>query len=107
MPYGISGNVSIRLIDSNRWWFAKGLDSFSVDFLYIEVKYTTGRDIPDAPSDLTVTKENGSVVLNWSDNSDNESGFEIQRKVRRKSWTTLAAVGADSNSYVDENPEGY
>lgn len=36
---------------------------------------------PDAPSDLIITnRTSSSVLLSWTDNSDNEEGFVIQKK---------------------------
>lgn len=37
-----------------------------------------------------------SVLLTWSDNSDNESGFNIERN-----GILYGSVGADVNSFID------
>ena len=44
------------------------------------------------------------LTLTWSDNSSNESGFNIERRVGiTGSYTQLASVGINVNSYSDSN----
>jgi Chitinase A, N-terminal domain len=53
--------------------------------------------VPAAPSNLTASAVSSSQVnLAWSDNSDNETRFEIQRNS-----AALASVSADVTSYSD------
>jgi len=43
-----------------------------------------------------------SITLNWSDNSNNESGFRIERKTGSiGSYTQIANVAANIRSYID------
>lgn len=42
------------------------------------------------------------LVLSWTDNSNNEFGFKIERGVDGSNFTPLATVGADVTTYVDE-----
>jgi hypothetical protein len=39
--------------------------------------------------------------LSWSDNSDNEEGFEIQRSASNTTFTTIAIVGTNVSSFTD------
>ncbi|MDQ8199292.1 Ig-like domain-containing protein [Pelagicoccus enzymogenes] len=41
------------------------------------------------------------VVLTWSDNSDNEDGFNIERAAGDGVFETIAQVGADVQTYTD------
>jgi hypothetical protein len=43
----------------------------------------------------------GVVQLNWTDESSDESGFQIERKVVGGSWSSLATVGPNVSSYLD------
>ena len=53
-----------------------------------------------APSNLTATPISSSQInLTWQDNSDNDSGFEIQRKTGSGSYSQIATVGAGVTSY--------
>src|SRR5207237_321442 len=46
-----------------------------------EQNATTLSNSPVAPSGLTITSvTSGTVILAWTDNSNNETGFKIQRK---------------------------
>jgi len=42
------------------------------------------------------------LALSWTDNSDNETGFEIERSTDGETFTLYATVGEDVNTYVDE-----
>ncbi|HDH97115.1 MAG TPA: hypothetical protein ENF73_05250, partial [Proteobacteria bacterium] len=60
----------------------------------------------NAPSDLTAEYAEGAVVLNWTDNSDNEDGFYIYREyvtAGEKEFEKIGEVGADVTTYVDED----
>ena len=57
---------------------------------------------PNAPSGLTATATSAIVVtLNWTDNSNNETGFEIHRSTTGSggSYTLLTTTTADVNTY--------
>jgi len=41
--------------------------------------------------------------LSWSDNSDNEEGFEIQRGNSDREFVVIAIVGTNANGYIDLN----
>jgi len=57
---------------------------------------------PAAPSGLTATLQAGpQVSLAWVDNSNNETGFVIERATDGVNFSVLATVGADTISYVD------
>ncbi|MDZ7364066.1 MAG: fibronectin type III domain-containing protein [candidate division KSB1 bacterium] len=62
---------------------------------------TTLPDIPAAPSGLTATAvSNTQINLSWTDNSSNESGFKIERKLTSGiTFTQIATVSANVTSY--------
>jgi len=41
------------------------------------------------------------IDLAWTDNSNNETAFEIQRSKDAATWTLLASAGANSVAYSD------
>ena len=43
----------------------------------------------------------GDLRLYWQDNSDNEAGFEIWRRVNDGAWALIAATNADDATFVD------
>jgi Fibronectin type III domain/Secretion system C-terminal sorting domain len=68
-----------------------------------EVCATTNPDIPNAPSNLTaIVHQNPiSVELNWTDNSNNEEGFVIERDTPVLDFIVVDTVLQNVTSYVD------
>lgn len=57
---------------------------------------------PNAPSNLNVLAVSSSRIdLSWSDNSNNETGFKIERRTETGSYVEIAIVGANITSYSD------
>ena len=56
---------------------------------------------PDAPTNLTATAVSQTQIdLNWQDNSNNEDGFKIERRLPPSTtWTEIATLGANTTSY--------
>jgi predicted phage tail protein len=55
--------------------------------------------VPAAPSGLTATAGKRSVTLNWTDNSNNETGFKIERSTDGVNFTQITTVGANVVTY--------
>ena len=65
-------------------------------------KGTTPPTVPAAPGSLTATAASSSTItLAWSDNSNNETGFDIERSTDNVNWAALASVGSNIQSYGD------
>jgi len=60
------------------------------------------QEIPNAPSDLSSELNGFDVTLSWSDNSDNEENFILERKIDNGSFNLLATPAQDENSYSDK-----
>lgn len=61
--------------------------------------------LPAAPSELTVTATNNrSAMIGWTDNANNESGFEVERQPAFPSGTR--ALGANVQGTIDLNVTG-
>ncbi len=61
---------------------------------------------PNPPTNLTINPTTlkttfDKMQLNWSDNSNNELGFNIERSIDSTNWSVLTTVGADETSYLD------
>ncbi len=66
--------------------------------------------VPNPPSALNAEAYRGNsdmqsatsiVILKWSDNSQSETGFHIQRKTAGSGWIQLKTVDANVNYYRD------
>jgi fibronectin type 3 domain-containing protein/regulation of enolase protein 1 (concanavalin A-like superfamily) len=56
--------------------------------------------VPTAPTSLTSTAIAAtSVTLRWTDNSNNETGFLIERQNTDGSWSQIGSVGANINTH--------
>jgi ribosomal protein S6E (S10) len=53
------------------------------------------------PSGLAANASESSIDLSWNDNSDNETGFAIERSANGGVFTIIATVGANATTYTD------
>jgi len=62
-----------------------------------------GTAVPGAPGTLNVAQNSSTnALLTWTDASDNETGFRIERKVNAGgAYTVIGAVGANVTNYTD------
>ncbi len=64
-------------------------------------------NVLNAPSALKGSAGRGSVTLTWTDNSNNESGFYIERAPSgTTSFARVGTVGADVKSFTNAVPKG-
>jgi len=68
----------------------------------------TANTPPNPPTNLVVSQfddwpdANTRLQLDWNDNSNNEDGFRIERRLGTTgSWSQIATVGVNSKSYTD------
>jgi hypothetical protein len=68
-----------------------------------DVSFTSGStSAPVAPTNLTATVVDAtSVRLAWTDNSNNESGFKIERGTDGTTFGEITTVGGNINNYTD------
>jgi hypothetical protein len=105
LPGGISGTVYVSVADTDQGQGNRGLDTVYVDYLAIRVDNDSGPPPPPpaAASGLTATTDESiynQINIDWNDNSDNETGFRIERD-SGSGWTTIAEVGANFTSFSD------
>ncbi len=58
---------------------------------------------PAAPTALIASFAGSEVDLSWSDNSSNESAYEIYRSVDGNAFTLIDSVGPDTSTYHDQD----
>jgi hypothetical protein len=99
------------LTDGTKYYFAVQAYKGSVTSDYSqEVSGTVGTSgggdtvegaTPTTPSELAATVASASRVnLRWRDNSSNESGFRIERRIGTGSWSQIASVGANATTFA-------
>ena len=99
-----SGNVLIRVQDTDRTQGNRSLDTVFIDQLYIRVDNMEG-DAPAAPSDLSASAFSATVVeLSWTDNAVDESGFSVERKLGAGGEWSILESGLPSGTVdYDDN----
>lgn len=89
-----------------------GISSFGIDEnneLYIcsfngRIYRINSASAIEAPNNLRITSSNASSIeIAWSDNSNNESGFKIERKIGSANFEIIDSVGANITSFVDNS----
>lgn len=58
------------------------------------------------PIGLNAIPIEGGIVLNWIDDSTNETGFQIYRSTNGIDFDELADIGSDITSYFDQEEKG-
>src|SRR5438445_873283 len=94
-----SGDFGAMLIDAS---------STQITYQYITIAgtvidtLTVNYPLPAAPSDLQVAQVSGSQLnLTWTDNANNELGYNVERSTDGTNFSVLAALGIQANHYLD------
>jgi hypothetical protein len=79
-----------------------GYPSASANSLFSNTAIGNAPTPPAAPSGLSATVQTGpSVRLSWTDNANNETGFQIFRAINGGAFSLLTTVGANTVTYTD------
>ena len=62
--------------------------------------------VPNAPTNLNVSVEEGFFIVMWSDNSNDETGFRVYRKEFSGPYGVLLEFPADTTVFGDFDVEG-
>ena len=57
--------------------------------------------LPIAPTNLSGSTDTSKTSLNWTDNSTNEDGFKIERKLQNENYSIIGSTLKDVTRYVD------
>ena len=100
-PNSTSGTVYIRITDTDRMPGNRTPDTIYVDHLHIQTALADG-DPPSAPSELTATAISSSQIdLNWADNVNNESGFDVERSLDGLNWQQVGMTRENVIAFSD------
>lgn len=59
--------------------------------------------VPDAPANVVAEEREAAVYLTWTDTTENETGFVIERKDTTGKWIEIAKIPADMAFYEDRD----
>jgi hypothetical protein len=57
-----------------------------------------------APSGLVAAQQSGRIALTWTDSSNSETGFSIERSADGRAFSHIATVAQNVSTYVDTSP---
>ena len=82
-------------------------ESTPTDTVMVRIRASEEKNTPKAPENLIASEiYERDIVLNWSDMSDNEEGFKIERrKVDEASFKVIITLAKDTQSYRDPGLE--
>ncbi|NNK98890.1 MAG: hypothetical protein HKO88_07570 [Xanthomonadales bacterium] len=102
IPGTPSGAVTIRVIDTDQGRGNREKNTVYVDHLYIQVG-TPSSDPPIGdPSGLSAEAVSfNQIDLSWTDGTENETGFTLDRSLDNSNWDQLADLPAGSTGYTD------
>jgi|GEM_PF-792890 len=94
-----AGTVVVAITNGGRYSKFR-IEVYGYDLV---IKFVTYKEnLPAAPSNFTATATScTNVNLAWTDNSDNETGFKIERKESGGTYTEIGAVTANTTTYSD------
>ncbi len=100
IPDAPSGSITLRVRDNQQQSGNTTLSTFNVDHLYIRVYSATGEPPPAyppaAPSGMTAVAASSSAInLGWTDASNDELGFRVERSPDGLTgWVEIADLAA-------------
>lgn len=95
------GGTPLSFDTSSYYWRIKFWDALGAEGTFSNE--STFRMSDGSPTQCTVqeTVDDSSLTLNWSDNTDYETQFRIERNVNAAGFTLLTNAAADSTSHQD------
>jgi len=103
LPATTSGEVRVRVTDSDRGAGNRARDTVTIDQIYIRTENSDGGVLVAMPTWEAVSTTEYTAELIWNDNSDNEDGFRIERSLDGETWNPEDSYTfpADEVSYTD------
>jgi hypothetical protein len=93
--------------DCQIWWNSKDGGAWNIETTWGEIVLSTQTLVgpptpPAAPTSLIAAAISSSqIALSWTDNSNNEDGFKIERSPDGSAFTEIGTVGSSVTAYLD------
>ena len=97
--------LQVSAAGTKYYYRGRAFNSITTSAYSNQTNATTLSSIPNPPSGLTITSTtSSSVTLAWTDNSNNETGFKIQRKKGATgAYTLIKTTVANITTYTDND----
>jgi hypothetical protein len=107
LPSGVGGTLYVRVTDTDRQSGHSNIESVHVDQLVVRVDGGDTGTPSATPGNLNATPmSSNQVSLSWTDLSDNEIGFEVERTTGGGSWQKLGNAPTNATAYQDNDTVG-
>ncbi len=103
LPDSVTGDVRIRVEDSDSTLGHVSLDTVYVDHMFLRTENSSGGAVPEnAVLNSVIAVSSSGIDLSWIDNSDDEYGFSVERSSADTGpWATAGSAAADQALYSD------
>ncbi len=100
----VSGQMTGLLGDTEYTWRLYGTNSWPTSAWSRAGTFITPLSAAQTPAFTSVVATTWPAIeLGWQDNAEHETGYLLKRSIGGGAFTLLAALGADTTSYVDLN----
>jgi hypothetical protein len=105
LSYGTTTYTDNNVIPNTRYTYRLTANSTPSYEVIVTTSGSTLNSLPPQPNKLTASKiDSRSIVLNWSDNSTNETGFEIKRNGPNDfNLSKTFTLNSNTTSYTDSD----
>lgn len=102
MSRGTNGLVTFALGTSSEGDLFEWASREHPTFLAPTLELTEVSPLPTRPSFLTAAPGSGGIDLEWSDNSDDETGFELERRALNGTFALLQSLAQGTTAFFDD-----
>ena len=105
LSYGNTNYSDNSVVANTRYTYRLTANNTTSTEIIVTTPASTTTQVPAQPTKLVASKiDSRSIVLNWSDNSTNETGFELKRNGPNDfSITKTITLNSNTTSYTDSD----
>ncbi|MGC6487946.1 MAG: fibronectin type III domain-containing protein, partial [Planctomycetota bacterium] len=106
LPASVSGDLYVRVVDTDRSPGATSLDTVFVDWLAVRATTLATAGAPATPRGACAAAVGGAIDVAWTDEATDETRFELERSADGVAFSLLAVLPPDTEAFTDPAPTG-
>jgi len=99
---GPNGLITLGLVSSSQGDFFEWASGEHPTFLPPTLELVETSPLPTRPSFLVAAPGSGGIDLAWADNSDNETGFELERRALNGTFVLVQSLAQGTTAFFDD-----